>query len=1049
MGSITQNKFLPMADGGPVHMFSGGDIASAADKSAVKAGGEAGAVFGQRKQGEKLAVNPLTGQGVPGYDGGGFLGSLGKIGQMTGPTGGAPVSANIQQATGVKDVKNAQREAVYALNDQDKLLAALRGQNGLGIQSNVANQLQGIASGQGYNPAMAMLNQQTGQNIQNQAAMMAGQRGAGANAGLLARQAGQMGGNMQQQAVGQGAVMQANQSLNALNSLQGLGTTMAGQQIGQTNANTDARLANQQMLQNSLAGINQANVANQGNINQGNVGLANAATQYRGGLTGGILGGAGQIFGSFLAEGGEVKMADGGQLTSPIVNSGPKSSFAKYLSAPSSMSYNSTPIDMTGPGMGAQPSLSQIASMFKSKGSGSKSAAPSSATPAAASATNMADGGEMSAYKPVSATAPSGGYDSEGGGDNTAGDMGTIMSILELFGAKGGLAEGGGHVEANNSSQKAEVPGNSYANDKIPAKLSEGEIVLPREVTMSDDPIKASADFVAKVLSEKKTIPKKNFDAGGQAISDPELLAAANTNQPAATPAALPNQTISDPDLLTATLTNNPAGAPVASAPAAPAAPTAPAAGGQGISDPDYATATLAHNPSGQPLANKAAAVQEQFHPNSYEAKMREKLAEAQDYATGAITPETYKSLFAKKDTLGKIGMLAGMMLSSMGSGLTGQPNTFLAMMDKQIANDLDAQKARKEHARNFITMHFDNNNKLAQAARSNQQALIEGIKGRTEAAKEGAQLEGFKRDEPSALKSISDYDKRSSEIWADSQAYSSMLQGVGPYLKSQYPNDPRVAELVDKYIAPAADAKANQVIEQGAIKNKAINPKNMGSAINPERYAKLIKSSQKYNPTPEDDMKALMNKDIPPTKLQHVMTVELPNVNAVRDQRNALNEANKKLLTMDFGGRSITAKGAQYAGNILSALSFGGADALAKTLSEDARSVFESEREALKTQLRNSGLSEAQIEARLINGGDSAKSIPIKLRGNDRSYDTEERTAAPILSGAEAFSPPERSENYLKIKEAKEKKSEEKRSEIKTTQENKPSSAERMSRVR
>lgn len=1036
MGAITRNNVLPMAEGGPVQMFGLGGIADALDKSAVKAGGEAGAVFGQRKQGEKLAVNPLTGQGMPGYEGGGFLGSLGKIGQMTGPTGGAPVSANIQQATSERDVRDSQHQALGALTGQERLLNALQAQNGLGIQNNVAGQLQGIVSGQGYNPAMAMLNQQTGQNIQNQAAMMAGQRGSGANAGLMARQAGQMGGNMQQQAVGQGAVMQANQSLNALNSLQGLGNTMAGQQIGQTNANADARMANQQMLQNSLAGVNQANVANQGNINQGNVGLANAATQYKGGLTGGILSGAGGIFGSFLAEGGEVKMADGGALTSPIVNSGPKSSFAKYLSSPSSASYNSAPIDISGPGMGAQPSLSQIAGMFKSNGSASKSRSAPAATPAAAPAANMAAGGEMEKYKPVSATAPSGGYDSEGGGDSAAGDMSTIMSILELFGAKGGLAEKGGHVEAKNPHQKAEAPGNSYANDKIPAKLSEGEIVLPREVTMSDDPIKASADFVAKVISEKKTIPTKNY-ADGDVVSDPDLLAASASSQPAVDPIAAAGAP--------APAANVPAAnAPVANAPAA----SAPAASAPAVSDPDLLAASTSGQPAAQPQANKAAVVEQQFHPNSYEAKMREKLAEAEDYATGKITPETYKSLFAKKDTLGKVGMLAGMMLSSMGSGLTGQANTFLAMMDKQIENDLNAQKATKENARNFITMHYDNNTKLAQAARSNQQALMEKIKGRTEAAKEGAQLERAKT-KPGAASTLSDYDDKSSKIWAESQAYSSALQGVGPYLKSQYPNDPRMSELVDKVIAPAADAKANQVIQQGAVKNKAINPENMGSAINPQKYQTLMDNSQMYNPTAEDDVKALMNGDIPPTKMQHVMDVELPNVNAIRDQRNALNEANKKLMTMDFGGRSTAAKGAQYLGTIANLLSLGSADSLAKALTDDARAVFESEREALKTQLRNSGLSDADIEARLINGGDSAKSIPIKLRGNDKSYDTAEATAAPILKRSGGLSPAERSEVYFKLKKANDKKSEEKKPEVKKTEDNKESSAERRSRIR
>lgn len=65
----------------------------------------------------------------------------------------------------------------------------------------------------------------------------------------------------------------------------------------------------------------------------------------------------------------------------------------------------------------------------------------------------------------------------------------------------------------------------------------------------------------------------------------------------------------------------------------------------------------------------------------------------AQDFSTGAIRPKTYKDLMPE-GTLGKIGAFFGLMLSGAGAGLTGQPNAVLAMMDKTISNDLEAQKA-------------------------------------------------------------------------------------------------------------------------------------------------------------------------------------------------------------------------------------------------------------------------------------------------------------------------------------------------------------------
>ena len=74
--------------------------------------------------------------------------------------------------------------------------------------------------------------------------------------------------------------------------------------------------------------------------------------------------------------------------------------------------------------------------------------------------------------------------------------------------AQGGSIErdftGGGHVAATKPAEKAVKPGNSYANDKIKALLSEGEVVIPRSVMDSKDPARGAADFVSKVLAKRK-----------------------------------------------------------------------------------------------------------------------------------------------------------------------------------------------------------------------------------------------------------------------------------------------------------------------------------------------------------------------------------------------------------------------------------------------------------------------------------------------------------------------------------------------------------------
>src|ERR1700722_187920 len=121
-----------------------------------------------------------------------------------------------------------------------------------GVQSNIGNQnafaaaLQQQMTGGGPNLANAQLANSTGQNVSNQAALMASQRGTGANAGLIARQAAQQGAGIQQQAAGQASVNRLQQQLGAQQQLGGVygqigteqGQNLATQQQAQANQNS-------------------------------------------------------------------------------------------------------------------------------------------------------------------------------------------------------------------------------------------------------------------------------------------------------------------------------------------------------------------------------------------------------------------------------------------------------------------------------------------------------------------------------------------------------------------------------------------------------------------------------------------------------------------------------------------------------------------------------------------------------------------------------------------------------------------------------------------
>lgn len=79
----------------------------------------------------------------------------------------------------------------------------------------------------------------------------------------------------------------------------------------------------------------------------------------------------------------------------------------------------------------------------------------------------------------------------------------------------------------------------------------------------------------------------------------------------------------------------------------------------------------------------------------------QEQQAWQNDLQNGHITPETYQDLFAKKDTLSKIGTIFGLMV---GGGPS--TNTAYQMMNNELQNDLKAQTQSKTNAVNYYNAY-------------------------------------------------------------------------------------------------------------------------------------------------------------------------------------------------------------------------------------------------------------------------------------------------------------------------------------------------------
>lgn len=350
-----------------------------------------------------------------------------------------------------KDVRQFQDLTAKGIAQQQGLYDTLNtggAQNQANVfdqQQALAAQLQQQAAGAGPNPALAQLQQATGQNTAQQAALMAGQRGVGANAGLIARQAAQQGAGNQQMMVGQAATMQAQQQLAAQQalmqqqaSMQNVAGAQVGQQMQQGNALTQNSLGATTSFLNAATGL-------QSNANNANASIAGANQKAQAGLVSGLMGGIS----------GALSMASGGQVPSyamggDVVGGTGGSALSSFMNGQVGGIQNFGDLKpmQFGPSMG------------KKKGEGQDVA-----------------GGPMDA-------------------------MG-LSSVMEDLGPLALLASNGAQVPG-----KPKVAGNAPQNDTVPAMLSPGEVVIPNSIMQSSDPAGKAKAFVAAILAKNKKLGK-------------------------------------------------------------------------------------------------------------------------------------------------------------------------------------------------------------------------------------------------------------------------------------------------------------------------------------------------------------------------------------------------------------------------------------------------------------------------------------------------------------------------------------------------------------
>ena len=237
----------------------------------------------------------------------------------------------------------------------------------------------------------------------------------------------------------------------------------------------------------------------------------------------------------------------------------------------------------------------------------------------------------------------------------------------------------------------------------------------------------AHSGLSAKLLKELQSLPMhgQKMKDGGEPDPQPNVSPDDSVQPAPAAPVSVPadyTQGASAPGAVATTGNNpnNPIQDQTAQAPDA----------SQGAAPPAWGDKTSAASAqpmtAGQVLTQPVSSGDALAHLNEQTQALRT------DFNNGQITPKTYNDLFAKKDTLGKLGMMFGLIAGGAGAGLSHQPNALLGMMDKEIDRDLEAQKQTKSnqynalnlaetHYRNEVASHLTEQ----QAKLTNQQAAL------------------------------------------------------------------------------------------------------------------------------------------------------------------------------------------------------------------------------------------------------------------------------------------------------------------------------------
>lgn len=346
------------------------------------------------------------------------------------------------------------------------------GNSAIGNVGNENDLVSAILNQKSPSAAQSALATQTGNNVNNTAALIAGARGANSNPGLVARQAAIAGAGSQQSAIGQAATLQAQEDVAKKN----LATALYGQIGNQSNGLLSVGTgSNNAQNSNLVSNYNMAQGIN-AQVSAQNAAADNKSTSN---IIGGITGGGGSALSSIFYKGGKVKNP-GSNPKTDMVPAKDRFTIPSHIKGMASIYH---------------PDM-------------------------------FADGGEIDQMQPadVDAFVPqdsSQGFGESSGGEKKGGGIGALLALLNKGGTvKAMVSPGEQYLDPTDVKKvvkdganplsvgeripgKPKVKGDSLKNDVVPKRLKSGGVVIPNHIMQSDDPAEGAKQFILALQNQQ------------------------------------------------------------------------------------------------------------------------------------------------------------------------------------------------------------------------------------------------------------------------------------------------------------------------------------------------------------------------------------------------------------------------------------------------------------------------------------------------------------------------------------------------------------------